>query len=98
MSRSRSPRDLRAEPDLRAALAAMEAELAAERAGRAADRNRAATLQWRWLDRLHEMAEDIRQLAALAHRAGVTDNLVDRWHVPQPAPLEPEAEPSPREQ
>jgi hypothetical protein len=90
-TRSRSPRAA----DLRAALAALQAELAAERAGRAADRERASALQWRWLDHLHQMADDMREMAALAHQAGASSELIGRWYVPQP-PLEPEAEPEPR--
>ena len=95
--RSRSPRGavVPSEADLRAALAAAEAALAAERAGRAAERNWAADLRVRWLDRLHEMANDMRELAVLARRAGASGDLVDRWYVAQPA-AEPEAEPEPQ--
>ena len=87
-ARSRSRGGDPSEAALRAALAASEAALAAERA-------RASALQWRWLDRLHSMADDARALAAIAHRAGASGDLVDHWYT-APPPAEPEAEPEPQ--
>jgi hypothetical protein len=80
----------------RAALATERAALAAVQGALAAERARASSLQWRWLDRLHEMADDARALAAIAHQAGASSDLVARWHVAPPPPAEPEAEPEPR--
>jgi hypothetical protein len=43
------------------------------------------------------MAGDMREMAALAHQAGASSELIGRWYTPPP-PAEPEAEPEPGEQ
>jgi hypothetical protein len=92
--RSRSPRGTAApaEADLRARLDDAEAALVAERANRAAERDCAAFVRQQLHNALNSMTHDIRELAAIARRAGASGNLVDYWSQGQPPPSEP-AEP-----
>jgi hypothetical protein len=84
------------EAALRAALAAAEAALAAERARAAAERDAADYIRRLLRDALNSMTRDIRELAAIAHRAGASNDLVNYWYDGPPPPSEPEAEPDPR--
>jgi hypothetical protein len=83
------------EADLRIALAAAEAALAAERVRRANERDMAAWNSRLLRDALNSMTRDISELAAIAHNAGASNDLVEYWYQGPPLPSEPEAEPEP---
>jgi hypothetical protein len=75
--------------ELRAALAAAEATLRAERA-------RAAARDLEWLAAYRAVTDNARELAALARAAGAAGDVVDDWlPAAPPAPAEPEREPEP---
>ena len=71
-------------------VAALRAELAAAEAALLEERARTATREAEWLAAYNEVTADARELAELAHAAGVGAAVVDDWYV---APPEPEAEP-----